>query len=237
MKKIITVICLLVSYLSQGQFYDSTQLENINNNRLAHEGDMYLDTSRNDLRIGLSHRKLGQLTDDQKLSVDTINNVIHLEDGDSVELEKVITGPRFYVGKFQITATGNDTIRGIPFQPTSVVFEGYANIESYNLNTDNGVGNNNTGIANSYGYMRGYARDDGGPIDEQVICSGGSGNSINDISRYSSDSHSIGIRYGNQNGDNLGVTSATLTSFRSDGFVINVDNYADGLVIIFEAHR
>lgn len=239
MKTTIYIILLFTlsftSYYSQ--YYDSLQLENIENTKAAFEGDIYLDTNRLDYRIGLTNGKLGKITDDQKLTLDTNNNIIYLEDGDSVNLLKTITGPRFYAGKFQITTTGNITISGLPFQPTTITFVGYANIENYNINSDNGVGNNNTGIANSYGYMKGFARNDGATISQQVICSGGSGNSINDISRYASDSHCIGIRYGNQNGDNLGITSAILTTFNSNGFTLNVDSFADGLVILFEAHR
>ncbi|TAI46796.1 hypothetical protein [Flagellimonas allohymeniacidonis] len=142
-----------------------------------------------------------------------------------------------YMGTFQISNTGNQTISGIPFEPNSVTFWAYANVENFNLNSDNGVGNNNSGIANSFGSMTGFARNDGGSITEQVIYVGGSGNSINDISRYASNSHSIGLRYGNQNGNNLGITSATVTRFNSDGFLLNTDSFADGIVVIFQAFR
>ncbi len=142
-----------------------------------------------------------------------------------------------YMGTFQVSGTGAQTICGIPFEPNSVSFWAYANVESFNLNTDNGVGNNNSGIANSFGSMTGFARNDGSSITEQVIYVGGSGNSINDISRYASNSHSIGLRYGNQNGNNLGITSATVTAFNSDGFSLNTDSFADGIVVIFQAFR
>ena len=66
---------------------------------------------------------------------------------------------------------------------------------------------------------------------------GGNGNSINDISRFSSNSSCIGIRYSNQNGDNLGVTSASLASFNSNGFTINVGSHADNLVVIYQAYK
>ncbi len=220
------------------QYFDSTQIETINTNRQANEGDLYLDTNKLDYRIGLTNRKLGKVTDDQKLSLDTINDIIYLEDGDSVDLKKSsVAGPIFYAGKFQITSSGNITISSLPFRPSSITFVGFANVESYNLSSDNGVGNNNNTIANSFGYMKGYARNDGGSISEQVICGGGNGSSINDISRYASSSHCIAIRYANNNGDNLGITSATLTSFNSNGFTINVDSFVDGLVILYEAHR
>lgn len=142
-----------------------------------------------------------------------------------------------YVGKFIISGSGNITISGIPFQPTSVEFKAYGNVENYTLNSDNGVGNNNGGIPNSFNYMSGYARNYSGTAEQQVICGGGSGNSINDISRYASLSHCVGIRYGNQNGNSLGLTTAEFINFTSDGFVINVDNFSDGLVVLFTAHR
>ncbi|WP_340158656.1 hypothetical protein [uncultured Maribacter sp.] len=142
-----------------------------------------------------------------------------------------------YTGTFRISGSGSLSVSGIPFQPTSVSFVAYANVEDFNIDSDNGTRNNETGLPNAYGSMKGFARDDNGSITEQVIFNGGSGNSINDISRYASDSHSIGVRYANQNGDKLGLTSATVTAFTSTGFTLNTDNYADGVVVIYEAHR
>lgn len=142
-----------------------------------------------------------------------------------------------YTGTFRISGTGAVSVSGIPFQPSSVSFVAYANIEDFDINADNGTRNNENGLPNAYGSMKGFARDDNGTITEQVIFNGGSGNSINDISRYASSSHSIGLRYANQNGDNLGLTTATVTAFTSNGFTLNTDNYADGIVVIFEAHR
>ncbi len=238
MNKFFVILFFISSYISSiSQYFDSTQLENINNTRIANEGDMYLDTNREDFRIGLSHGKLGKLTDDQKLSYDTLNNIIHLEDGDSVLLEKMITGPRFYIGTFQINSGGSLTVTGIPFEPTTLTFIAFANVDTTTLNSDNAVGNNNTGINNSFGYMKGYARNDNGTINQQVICGGGHGNSINDISRYASPSHAIGIRYGSQNGDNLGLTTAIVTTITTNSFTLSVDNYNDKLQVIFEAHR
>ncbi|MEP2687711.1 hypothetical protein [Maribacter dokdonensis] len=142
-----------------------------------------------------------------------------------------------YTGTFRISGSGTLSVSGIPFQPTSVSFVAYANVEDFNIDSDNGTRNNETGLPNAYGSMKGFARDDNGSITEQVIFNGGSGNSINDISRYASDSHSIGVRYANQNGDKLGLTTATVTAFTSTGFTLNTDNYADGVVVIYEARR
>nr|WP_299073227.1 hypothetical protein [uncultured Allomuricauda sp.] len=164
----------------------------------------------------------------------TTKSIHFYSDSAWVEIPNVANS---YVGAFQITGLGNQNIIGLPFEPSSITFSAHANVESYNLNSDNAVGNNNTGIANSFGTMNGFARNDGNTIVEQVIYVGGSGNSINDISRYASNSHCIGLRYGNQNGNNLGVTSATVTRFNTDGFTINTDSFADGIVVIYQAFR
>ncbi|NER09289.1 hypothetical protein SAMN06265375_1011217 [Muriicola jejuensis] len=145
--------------------------------------------------------------------------------------------PRVYVGAFQINGTGNLTISGLPFQPTSITFSAHANVDDFNLDADNGIRNNERGLENSFGSMNGFARDNGSSIAHQVIYVGGHGNSINDISRYASSSHCIGIRYGNQNGDNLGLTTARITQFNPDGFTVNTDNYTDALLIMYTAYR
>ena len=85
--------------------------------------------------------------------------------------------------------------------------------------------------------MAGFATNHGGTIAQQVIYVGGNGNSINDISRYASDSRSIGIRYSNQNGDNLGLTAAQVTRFNGDGFTINVTDHTENIVVLYEAYR
>ena len=162
-------------------------------------------------------------------------DVLYIFDGITWSVART-SAPDVYFGAFIITATGNQTISGLPFQPTQISFVAHANVETLNLNSDNGVGNNNSGLANSFGSGNGFARDDSGSIVQQTIYVGGSGNSINDISRYASSSHCIGIRYGNQNGNQLGLTTASLTSFNSDGFTINVDNLSDNLVVLYHAY-
>ncbi|MFD0963395.1 hypothetical protein [Pseudofulvibacter geojedonensis] len=143
-----------------------------------------------------------------------------------------------YSGKFIINNSGHITITGIPFKPSRITFVGHANVESYNLSDDNEMNqNNHSGISNAFASMNGYATNYDDNIQQQVIAIGAHGNSINDISRFASSSHAIGIRYGNQNGNLLGHTKATVTAFNSDGFTINVNEYADGMVILFEAYR
>lgn len=146
-------------------------------------------------------------------------------------------GTTVYFGKFIISGTGTQTITGLPFQPTSIKFSANANVESYNINLDNGVGNNNGTFQNAFGSCTGYATNYGGSISQQVIYVGGSGNSINNISRYASSSRAIGIRYSNQNGNNLGLTAASVTNFNADGFTINVSNHTENIVVLYEAHK
>jgi len=148
------------------------------------------------------------------------------------------TTSNVYFGKAFINSTGVKTITGIPFQPTSVSFSAAANIDNYNLSTDGVGGNNNQNSINNYqGFMYGYAQVSGGSIVQQVISVGGSGSSLNDISRYSSASHCVGIRYGDNDGDNIGKTRASLTEFTADGFKLNVVEKDDNLVILYTAHK
>ena len=128
-----------------------------------------------------------------------------------------------YVGKFILDpSTGVVSITDVPFQPTMVTFTAHANIESYTIDADNGVDNNTLGLQNSFGNCDGFARDDAGTIVQQMIFSGGHGNSINDISRFSSDQYCIGIRFGDQNGIDLGKIIAQLRSFDANGFTMRV---------------
>lgn len=176
-----------------------------------------------DLEIGM----LVYNTDENRIYEYTNNGFLEL-----------LTGQSVYVGSFIITATGNQNITGLPFKPSSITFAARANIETLNIDADNQVGNNNNGIPNAFGSMNGFARENSdGSITQQVIYVGGSGNSINDISRYASSSRCIGIRYGNQNGDAVGRTIAELRAFNDDGFTLNVTNRSDDLVVLFTAYR
>ena len=144
--------------------------------------------------------------------------------------------PTIHLGVFIISGTGSQTISGLPFQPTQISFVAHANVETLDLNSDNGIRNNERGIANSFGTTNGFARNDSGSIVQQCISIGAHGNSINDISRFASSSHCIGIRYGDQNGNLLGLTTASLSSFNVDGFTINVDSVADNIVVLYHAY-
>ena len=130
----------------------------------------------------------------------------------------------FIIDNTTLTTTGTYTqaIVGIPFQPSQVTFKAHPNIGSFNVNDDNALGANNTGLLeNTFGAMNGFARA-GSPIAQAVIFSGGSGSSINNISRYANNTECIGLRYTNNNGNNLGVISASMASFTANGFNLNV---------------
>lgn len=130
-------------------------------------------------------------------------------------------------------------VNDVPFKPSRIEFVAYANVDVLNLNDDNSTGQNNNGTKeNSFGYMTGYAQlNADGTIAQQVISGGGSGNSINDISRYASSSFCVGIRYGNQNGDQVGLTTAELVSFDDNGFTIRSRRRDDALVVIYTAFQ
>ncbi|WP_298351638.1 hypothetical protein [uncultured Dokdonia sp.] len=130
----------------------------------------------------------------------------------------------FIIDNSTLTTTGtySQSISGIPFEPSQVTFKAHPNIGAFNINDDNALGANNTGLLeNTFGAMNGFARA-GSPIAQAVIFSGGSGSSINNISRYANDTQCIGLRYTNNNGNNLGVISASLASFTATGFNLNV---------------
>ncbi len=174
----------------------------------------------------------------------TLNRVFQYTNSGWLELQ---TERNVYLGVFEITgattAASPLEIIDVPFRPTQVSFVAHANVDALNQNQDNGVGNNNTGIANAFGSMNGFARENtDNSITQQTIYIGGSGNSINDISRSSSSNHCIGVRYSNQNGNQVGLIRASLDGFTNVGFNLVV-TYANGtpaaerLVVLFTAYR
>ena len=85
-------------------FIDTSAMTIIQNNRTAAEGDMYLDTINNVLRIGLTHGRLGFIGDNQK--IDSIRMVgdsalsIYLERGgsDTVSLSALSDNDWYKIG-------------------------------------------------------------------------------------------------------------------------------------------
>ncbi|WP_188373676.1 hypothetical protein [Winogradskyella haliclonae] len=164
-----------------------------------------------------------------------------------------------YVGFFIIdnttlttTGTYSQDIRTLPFEPSQITFTAQPNLRGFDINNNSGTGNNTNRLDNTFGNMHGFARANGANIDQAVIFSGGSGSSINNISRYSNDAQCIGIRYTNNNGNNLGVISAVVDTFETDGFDLNItytigtnggnldvrnDVLDESLIVMFTAYR
>jgi len=170
--------------------------------------------------------------------------------------EILTAGSVTYPGVVQITGEGIITVTGLPFRPSSVSFVAHANVEDFNLNTDNGSVRNDRGIRNTFGTANGFARNDSGTVVQQCIYVSGHGNSINGISRFASNTNCLGVRYGDQNGLFLGSITASLTAFTANGFTLNVvytngnvtttnvnpnvlpqDIDNEGLVVLFTAYR
>lgn len=219
--KLTTVQADTISNLEEGMLCYNTD-----SNKLAfYDGSTWVYTARD-------IDSTNELVDSLRVNADS--TYIYQKNGEVVSAENA---PRVYMGTFYILATGNISVTGLPFKPNLVKFTGYANVDTVFLNADNQIGNNDNTRENSFGFMTGYAQKDGAGFTQQTICGGGNGNSINDISRYASDLKCLGIRYGNQNGDNVGETLASFVSFNDDGFTINVDKKDDNVLIMFTAYR
>ena len=200
-------------------------------------GTDWIDASSVETTTNMSQSTAtGVITYTNEDATDQTANVVSADSDNQIEAGNdggAYLGPTVYTGFFLISssATGSQNITGLPFQPSQITFVANQNIGSTNIDSDNGTGSNDRGIDNSFGTMNGFARDNGGSITQQVICIGGSGHSINNISRYASSSNCIGVRYGDQDGKDLGKITAPLTSFNSDGFTINI-TYTNGTVTV-----
>jgi hypothetical protein len=198
---------------------------------------------------------------------DTASSATKIYDGTNFIIIAINnTSPSVYTGSFIITApngsnnilssTFDQTITNIPFLPSQITFVAHTNIEAFPTSGDNQDGNNSNTIQNTAGSMNGFVRNDGtASFLQQVIFIAAHGNSINDISRYASNQHCLGLRYTNQNGDNLGIINATLASFDTNntsfGFTLNVkysrgdfslgnnftDIFDENLIVFYTAHR
>ncbi|MFV0248814.1 MAG: hypothetical protein ACK5H1_07630 [Tenacibaculum sp.] len=187
-----------------------------------------------DQLVGITSPKLGSLAFDTEKD--------RLVEYTTEGWKEILTTGNIYVGAFIMTGTGTQVITGLPFKPSQITFVAHANIEVYNLDSDNGVSGNNKGVENSFGSMNGFARDNAGAISQQVIYSGGNGGSINNISRYASNSHCIGLRYSDNNGEKLGLINASLSNFNADGFTISITKSHnrvedEDIVVKFTAYR
>jgi hypothetical protein len=141
-----------------------------------------------------------------------------------------ITTPASFPGSFTVTSTETISVTAPPFKPSSIKFEIHAN-GGQNVSTSGSGGNS---VDNSSSQMTGFARDDG---TRQATGNAASGNSINNIRRFSTNSNAILLEYSSQNGDNLGTLKGDVTSFDSSGFTVDFMSHAQNEVIIYTAFK
>lgn len=165
-----------------------------------------------------------------------------------------------YFGKLIITGLGVIAETGVGFAPSAVEFTAINRVQDYDDGAYRGSTNNSNDIRIAGGFTTGYAQNNSGIIDQQVIANAFSGNSINNIGTYSSDTHCIAALFVDNNANVLaddgtsggastqeGLVRAAFQSFDADGFTINVDRFlgptttspdrTNAMVVIYKAYR
>lgn len=174
---------------------------------------------------------------------------------------KMVTSAQsnFYMGTMVITSAGAQTVTGVGFRPSTVEFIAVNRVKSVNAGAGRSSTNNSNDIRMAGGYTTGYARNNGGAINQQVIAFGFSGSSLNNIGTYSSSAHCLAAFFVDNNGSPIGdvgnsggtatqqgLIRASFTSFENDGFRINVDRFlnpttpaenTNAIVVIYKAYR
>lgn len=147
-------------------------------------------------------------------------------------------------GKILIDGPGTIDVTGIGFEPSSVEFTAINRVQGFDEGTARSGANNSNDIRMAGGMTTGYAINGGsGAIDQQVISNAFSGASINNIGTYASEDYCIAAYFINNNGSPLsdngasggtsgtsqeGFIRASLGSFDTDGFTLNVDRFLSG---------
>ncbi len=186
---------------------------------------------------------------------DTLTNKTKIWDGLVWKImfsSTLSSGASVYTGFFIINAPEGFTntsfskaIINMPFSPSQLTFVAYPNIENLSTDADNEEWANTSSLQNTFGTMQGFARKDG---TQAVIFIGGSGSSLNNISRFSSNTHCLGIRYTNSNGQDKGKIRASITTLDANGFTLNVsyslgvgsdktDIMNESLVVFYTAYK
>jgi len=174
-----------------------------------------------------------------------VENVVSEDSGDAINKSfaksYIFNGTflqRSRQGTFRITGPGTIEVNQLSFQPDSIRFTAQAPIQDH---SEEGAGANGADETNFEGTMTGYARETGEGIEEFSMMSGGSGDSINNIRRQSTDAAAISLTYGEQSGGEIGELNATVESFDGDGFTLDVNSYdlsdLSGLVVQYQAFR
>ncbi len=140
------------------------------------------------------------------------------------------TTPVSFPGSFEVTGTETVTVTAPGFTPSSVKFDIHAN-SGQNVS---GSGSGGDIVSNSASHMTGFARDDG---TRQAIGNSASGNSIDNVRRFSTNSNAILMEYSSQGGANIGTLRGDVTSFDSDGFTVDFTSHAQNEVVIYTAFK
>jgi predicted membrane protein len=163
-----------------------------------------------------------------------------------------------HFGKMIIDASGAKTITGVGFQPSSIEFTAINRVQGYNDLASRGSNDSND-VTTASGQMVGYATNYGGQAMQQVISFGINGAETKNIATYASQNHCISAYFVDNEADAIddngdarrnntrtqqGMVRASLTSFDTDGFTLNVDRFLSGInaranriVVIFKAYR
>jgi len=197
-------------------------IANVNNNNVTTSATAPIDPVENDVWF------------DNSIPTNVLTKIYN----GTVWLEVPTTNTQtVYTGSFIIPAPGGTAatsfdveVNGLPFKPSQVTFVAHANVESFGIDNVGTDGLNSARIQNAFGTCHGYAREvTAGTFTQENIFIGGSGSSINTISRYSSSLQCLGIRYGNQNAVSLGRITGVLDEFGDliangyNGFTIDID--------------
>ena len=109
-----------------------------------------------------------------------------------------------YAGAFTITGSGTHAVTGVGFQPSQLMFY----TQSVGGQNVSAAGPTNGDTESNYAETSiGFAQSDG---TQQVINVGASGDSVNAVSKYSSNSECVALRYAGPNGTI--VTNGMLTA-------------------------
>jgi len=136
------------------------------------------------------------------------------------------------MGYFIINTTGTKSITGVGFRPTLLEFKITPPVDAINVDKASSV---NTDTPDCYaGTSFGFAKNDGTNVGTH---SGGSADSINASSMYSSNTYSIIVRFADSNGGSIGYVKAYVSSFNSNGFTITVDQVDRNTLVIYTAYR
>lgn len=143
--------------------------------------------------------------------------------------------PRFYANWFTLSGTAPFTQTvSVDLHPEIVLFYAAPSVSGMNVNDDAGTGGST--MLNYSGSSFGMATlQPGGSISNGCVHSGGSGNSINEVSRYSSNSYSIGVRYADMDGVALGYNEAYVSSVSDGSMEITADTHDNDLLVFFLA--